>query len=78
MNELPTRGVAEQPVALPGRDALGKEAVEQPFYNAKSPLLPRIGPAILIVQIAEVIPKMFGKGCLGELDSDCQDTRLVD
>ena len=36
------------------------------------------GPAILIVQIAKVIPEMFGKGRFGKLDSKCQDTRFVD
>ena len=69
--------MTKQRIALPGRDALFKEPLEQPFYDAKGPLLPRIGPAILIVQIAEVIPEMFRKGRFGKLDGKRQDTRFV-
>jgi hypothetical protein len=78
VHELTARGVTKQRIVLPGRDTLFKEPLEQPFYYAKGPLLPRIGPAILIVQIAEVIPEMFRKGRFGKLDGKCQDTRFVD
>jgi len=55
VHELSARGVAEQPVALPGRDALRKQQFEQPFDDAECPFFPRVGRALLIVQIAEMV-----------------------
>jgi hypothetical protein len=78
VHELPARGVSEQPIALLGSDALGAQQVEQPFVDAKRPFFAPARRAVLIVQIAEMVPEMLGERRLGELDGDCQNAGRVD
>ena len=56
MHELSARGMAEQPIALPGCDALRAQQVEEPFVDAERPFFASVRRAVLIVQIAEMVP----------------------
>jgi hypothetical protein len=76
--KLPARGVAEQSIVLPGRDALRAQLVEQAFVDTERPFFAPVRRAILVVQIAEMVPEMFGERRLGELDGDRQDVCMVD
>jgi hypothetical protein len=54
------------------------QQVEQAFVDSKRPFFAPVRRAILVVQIAEMVPEMFGERHLGELDGDRQDDGLVD
>ena len=77
MHELPAGGMAEQPIALPPRQPLIAQRGEQPFIDAIGPLLARVRRALLVVQVAEMIPEVIGKRLFGEFDGDRQDARFI-
>ena len=64
MHELPAGRMAEHTIAPPRRDALRLQRSEQPFVDAIGPLCARVRRAGLVAQIAEMVPKVFGKRCL--------------
>jgi hypothetical protein len=70
--------VAEQSIVLPGRHALRAQLIEQAFVDAECPFFAPVRRAIVVVQIAEMVPEMFGERRLGELDGDSQDVSRVD
>ena len=78
MHKLPARGVAEQSIVLPDRDALRAQLIEQAFVDTERPFFAPVRRAIFVVQIAEMVPEMFGERRFGELDGDRQDAGLVD
>ena len=77
MHELPAGGMAEQAVARPRGNALGPQRGEQPLIDAEGPLLSRIAAAVLGMEVAEIVPEVFGKRFLGELHRNRQHPRLV-
>jgi hypothetical protein len=70
--------VAEQAVTLGGGDPLVAQDVEQSRVDAEGPLVAWVGRAAGGVQVAEVVPEVFGEGCLGEFDGDGEDVGGVD
>ncbi len=75
---LAAGGMAEQAVALRGGDPLVAQRLEQTFVDAEGPLLARVGGAAGGVQVAEVVPEVFGEGCLGEFDGDGEGVGRID
>jgi len=78
MHILPACRVAKQSVVLSGGDALRSQLVEQAFVDTERPFFAPVWSAILVVQVTEMVPKMFRERSLGELDGDRQNAGFVD
>jgi hypothetical protein len=65
VHKLPARGVAEQSIVLPDRDALRAQLIEQAFVDTERPFFAPVRRAIFVVQIAEMVPEMFGERRFG-------------
>ena len=77
MDVLAARGVTEQSIALVYSDASRAQLLEEPLVNAEGPSFARVWRAVFGMQIAGIVPKIFGKRRLGELDRDSQDAGFV-